>query len=150
MRLDTAPVLKNIVTENINIFDVIAAYRINTYDGGFYLSKASIVSRDPHDPASWGKQNLGTYRIQIKGKDKLGIQPLPFHDIGIHLSKAEALNRPLELAITIGNDPITTLMASTPIKYDQSEYDFIGCPARWRTSRNREVSQVRAGYPCGL
>jgi len=122
----TAPVLKNVVTENINILDVVSAYRINTYDAGFYLSKASIVSRDPDDPTSWGKQNLGIYRIQIKGKDRLGIQPLPFHDIGIQLSKAEALNEPLEVAITLGNDPITTFMASTPIKYDQSEFDFVG------------------------
>lgn len=122
----TAPVLKNVVTENINIFDFVSAYRINTYDAGFYLSKASIVSRDPEDPTNWGKQNLGTYRLQIKGKDKLGIQPLPFHDIGLQLSKAEALNQPLPVAITLGNDPMTTFMASTPIKYDQSEYDFVG------------------------
>ncbi|HEY3310947.1 MAG TPA: non-oxidative hydroxyarylic acid decarboxylases subunit C [Anaerolineales bacterium] len=124
--VDTAPVFQNVVTENINIFEVVSAYRINTYDAGFYLSKACIVSRDVEDPNNYGKQNLGTYRIQIKGKDKVAIQPLPFHDIGIHLSKAEARNQPLEIAICLGCDPITTFMASTPIKYDQSEYDFVG------------------------
>ncbi len=124
--VEDAPFKKNIVTKDINLFDVVSAYRINTYDAGFYLSKACIASRDPEDPTNYGKQNLGTYRLQIKGKDKLGIQPLPFHDIGIQLSKAEALDQPLPVAICLGCDPITTFMASTPIKYDQSEYDFVG------------------------
>ncbi len=126
VHVDDAPVKQNTITENINIFDVVPAYRINTYDAGFYLSKASIITRDPNDMDNWGKQNVGTYRIQIKGKDKLGIQPLPFHDIGIQLSKAEELNQPLPIAVCLGNDPMTTFMASTPIKYDQSEYDFVG------------------------
>ncbi len=125
-RVTNAPVNENTVTENINIFDIISLYRINTYDSGCFLSKACIVSADPEDPTSYGKTNLGTYRMQVKGKDKLGIQALPFHDIGLQLSKAEALNQPVPIAICLGCDPITTFMASTPIRYDQSEYDYVG------------------------
>jgi 4-hydroxybenzoate decarboxylase len=124
--VDSSPVKQHTVTENINLFDVLSLYRINTYDAGFFISKACVVSRDPEDPTSWGKQNLGTYRLQVKDKDKIGIQALPFHDIGIHLTKADALNKPVPIAICLGCDPITTFMASTPIKYDQSEYDFVG------------------------
>lgn len=122
-----SPVKKNTVTgKDVNIFEAISPYRINTYDAGFFISKACVVSRDPEDPTNYGKQNLGTYRLQIKGKDRLGIQALPFHDIGIQLAKAEALNQPLPVAICLGCDPMATFMASTPIKYDQSEYDFVG------------------------
>ena len=121
-----APVKKNVITENINLFDVISLYRINTYDAGFFLSKASVVTCDPDDPTNFGKQNVGTYRIQVKGKDKMGIQALAFHDIGIQLTKAGELNQRLPIAVCLGNEPVTTFMASTPIKYDQSEYDFIG------------------------
>ena len=121
-----APFKKNIVTKDINIFEIISLYRINTYDSGCFLSKACIVSADPEDPKSYGKTNLGTYRMQVKGKDKLGIQALPFHDIGAQLAKAEALNQKVPIAICLGCDPITTFMASTPIRYDQCEYDYVG------------------------
>lgn len=85
-----------------------------------------IVSKDPQDPDNYDKQNVGTYRIQVKGKDLVGIQPLPFHDIAIHLKNAEELNQPLPIAICLGNDPVLNFMSSTPVEYAQSEYDFAG------------------------
>ena len=125
-RVEDAPVKENIMTENINIFEILSLYRINTYDSGCFLSKACIVSADPEEPTNYNKVNMGTYRMQVKGKDKLGIPALPFHDIGLQLSKAEALNQPVPIAICLGNDPLTTFMASTPIRYDQSEFDYVG------------------------
>ncbi|WP_110954467.1 non-oxidative hydroxyarylic acid decarboxylases subunit C [Anaerosinus massiliensis] len=124
--VDDAPVKEVKLTEDINLFDLIPLFRVNKYDGGFYLSKALIVSRDPDDPDNYNTQNAGTYRIQIKGKDLLGIQPVPFHDIGIHIRNAEERNEPLPIAICLGNDPVLNFMSSTPIAYDESEYDFAG------------------------
>lgn len=124
--VDDAPVKEVKITKDINIFDVIPLFRVNKYDAGFYLSKALTVTRDPEDPDSFEKQNVGMYRIQIKGKDLLGIQPLQFHDIAIHLKKAEERNEKLPVAICIGNDPVLNLMASTPVEYAQSEYEFAG------------------------
>lgn len=121
-----APVKEVKITENINLFDVMALYRINEFDGGFFLSKTLTVSRDPDDPDNFGKQNVGTYRIQVKGKDLVGIQALPFHDLAVHLRAAESRNEPLPVAICIGNDPVMNFMSSTPIEYAQSEYDFAG------------------------
>lgn len=115
-----------VIDKDINVFEVLSLYRINDQDGGFYLSKASVATADPDCPDDFNKQNLGTYRIQVKDVNLLGIQPLPFHDIGIQLAKAEAENKPLPVAIALGVDPITTFMASTPILYDQNEYEFIG------------------------
>jgi UbiD family decarboxylase len=125
-RVTDAPCKEHKITSNINLFEVLPLYRINKYDAGFYISKGSIVTKDPEDPDNFNKQNLGTYRIQVKGKDLLGIQALAFHDIAIHLAKAEAKNQPLPIAITIGNAPVVTFMASTPVEYNQSEYGFIG------------------------
>jgi len=125
-RLPTGPCKEVKVTENINLFDVLPLYRINKYDGGFFISKASVVSRDPEFPDDFSKQNVGTYRIQVKGKDLIGIQALPFHDIAIQLRKAEEKGEPLPVAIALGNDPMITFMASTPVMYGQSEYEFAG------------------------
>ena len=121
-----APCKQNKITSDINLFEVLPLYRINKYDGGFFISKASVVTADPDEPTNMNKMNVGTYRIQVKGKDTIGIQALPFHDIAVQLKKAEALNKPLPIAIALGNEPLVTFMASTPVKYDQSEYEFVG------------------------
>lgn len=126
-RRDNAPWSENTVDgDDINLFDILPLFRLNDGDGGFYLDKASVVSRDPTDPDHFGKQNVGVYRIQVKGKRKLALQPVPMHDIAIHLNKAEERGQDLPIAITLGNDPIITLMASTPLRYDQSEYEMAG------------------------
>ena len=117
---------ENVIDKDINLFDILSLYRINDQDGGFYISKASISTCDPEFPDDFNKHNLGTYRIQVKDVNMVGIQPLPFHDIGIQLSKAEAENKPLPIAISLGVDPITTFMASTPIMYNQNEFEFVG------------------------
>lgn len=123
-----APVKENVITQEdgINLFDVLPLFRINEADAGFYLSKALIVSKDPDKPDNYDEQNIGTYRVQVKGKDKVGIQPIPFHDIAVHLQHAEEKDEPLPIAICLGNDPVLSFMASTPIEYVQSEYDFAG------------------------
>lgn len=117
---------ENVIDKDINLFDILSLYRINDQDGGFFISKASVATYDPEFPNDFNKQNLGTYRIQVKDLNLVGIQALPFHDIGIQLSKAEAENKPLPIAIALGVDPVTTFMASTPIMYNQNEYEFVG------------------------
>ena len=123
---EDAPVKEVKIDTDINLFDVLPLFRVNKYDGGFYISKALIVSRDPDDPGNFNKQNAGTYRLQVKGKDLLGMQALPFHDIAIHLRKSEEKGEPLPIAICIGNDPVLNFMSGTPVEYEQSEYDFAG------------------------
>lgn len=116
----------NVDGDDINLFDILPLFRLNDGDGGFYLDKACVVSRDPLDKDNFGKQNVGIYRMEVKGKRKLGLQPVPMHDIALHLHKAEERGEDLPIAITLGNDPIITLMGATPLKYDQSEYEMAG------------------------
>lgn len=123
---EEAPCKENTIDQEINLFALLALYRINEQDGGFFLSKASVITGDPEFPNDLNKMNVGIYRIQIKDIDRVGIQALPFHDIAIQLEKAEALNQPLPIAIALGNSPLVTFMASTPVAYDQNEYEFVG------------------------
>ena len=44
---EDAPCKENTITENINVFDLLALYRINEQDGGFFFSKASVITGDP-------------------------------------------------------------------------------------------------------
>ncbi|MGQ4596825.1 non-oxidative hydroxyarylic acid decarboxylases subunit C [Nocardia sp. R6R-6] len=112
--------------DEVDIFKVLPLVRLNDGDGGFYLDKAAIVSKDPADPDNSNKQNVGIYRIEVKGRRKLAIQPAPVHDIGRHLRTAEQRNEDLPIAIALGNDPIISLVASTPMRYEENEYELAG------------------------
>jgi UbiD family decarboxylase len=114
------------IGEDVNIFEVLPLIRLNDGDGGFYIDKAAVVSKDPEDPENSGKQNVGIYRIEVKGTRKLGLQPVPMHDIAQHLRKAEQVGDDLPIAITLGNDPVISIVASTPMEYDQNEYELAG------------------------
>ena len=114
------------IEEDINLYDIMPLFRLNQFDGGFYIGKGLVVSRDLNDPDHFGKQNVGIYRMQVKGRDRIGILPSAFHDMGIHLRRAEELGENLPVCIAVGCDPILTLVASSPLGYDQSEYEMAG------------------------
>ncbi|MDD4866312.1 MAG: UbiD family decarboxylase [Mycobacterium sp.] len=121
---DDPPWLENTQAgDEINIFEVLPLIRLNDGDGGFYIDKAAVISVDPEDQ---GNQNVGVYRIQVKGPRKLALQPVPMHDIAQHLRKAEQVGKDLPIAITLGNDPVISIVASTPMAYDENEYDLAG------------------------
>ena len=132
--------------DDVNIFEVLPLIRLNDGDGGFYIDKAAVVSKDPEDPENSGKQNVGIYRIEVKGKRKLALQPVPMHDIAQHLRKAEQVGDDLPIAITLGNDPVISIVASTPMEYDQNEYELAGparCAANQPRLRNHHCTACR-------
>ncbi|MBN2791424.1 MAG: UbiD family decarboxylase [Desulfuromonadales bacterium] len=108
----------------LNLLELLPVFKVNANDGGFYLSKASVVTKDLDDPDNLDKVNVGTYRVAILDATTLAMQGLPFHDVAIHLRKAEERNQLLPIAICLGSDPMLTFMSSTPLAYDQSEYRF--------------------------
>jgi 4-hydroxybenzoate decarboxylase len=112
------------VEGGINLYELLPLYRINEYDGGFYIAKANIVSRDPSEPENFNKQNVGIYRIQVHEPDQLTILSVPGHDLGQQIMMAERENLPLKVAIMIGNHPAMAMFAATPVNYDESEFAY--------------------------
>ena len=137
---DAAPVHTNRVESGINLYELLPLYRINEYDGGFYIDKANVVSRDPSDPDDFGKQNVGIYRIQVHGPDLFSLDAVPSHDMGQHIRIAERENAKLHIAVMIGNHPALAMFAATPVNYDESEYAYasqmMGAPLQLTTSGN--------------
>lgn len=125
-RVQDAPFYENKITDNINLFDVLPLFRLNEYDAGCYIDKGCVVTRDPNHPEEFDLQNVGIYRIQVKGKDHLGVQFLPFHDAGAQLYMAEERGENLPVAIAIGCEPVITTIAGSPLLYTQSEYKMAG------------------------
>jgi UbiD family decarboxylase len=122
----TAPWQEVTVSDDINLFELLPLFRLNQHDGGFYIDKACAVTRDPDDPDHFGKQNVGIYRLQVKGPDALGIWTVPQHDAGLHLRLAEERGENLPIAIAVGTEPVIGVVAGMPLPYDRSEYEMAG------------------------
>ncbi len=121
-RVTSAPFQEVVVEKDINLFELLPLFRLNRGDGAFFIDKACVVSRDLDDWENDNVENVGCYRLQVKGPNRLGIQAVPQHDIAIHIAHAEARGEDLPVAIALGNDPLMLLMAATPMLYDQLEY----------------------------
>jgi vanillate/4-hydroxybenzoate decarboxylase subunit C len=121
-RVVDAPWQEVVVDKDINLYDLMPLFRVNRGDGGYFIDKPCVVSRDPDDWDNDDVENVGVYRLQVKGRNRIGIQTVPQHDIAIHLAHAEARGEDLPVAIALGNEPVITLMGATPMLYDQLEY----------------------------
>jgi UbiD family decarboxylase len=117
-----APWQEVVIDRDVNLFAVLPLFRLNRGDGGFFIDKASVISRDLDDWNNDDVENVGIYRLQVKGPNRLGIQTVPEHDIAIHLAHAEERGEDLPVAIAISNEPLITLVGAMPILYDQLEY----------------------------
>lgn len=137
---DQAPINENRLDKDINLYSLLPLYRINAYDGGFYIAKACVVSRDPLEPDDFGKQNVGIYRIQVMGPDTFTLLSIPAHDMGRQMLMAERHNKPLKVSVMIGNHPAMAMFAATPVGYDESEFAYasqmMGAPLRLTTAVN--------------
>ena len=122
-RVTSAPGKEEVLERDFSIFRELPLFRVNPMDGGFFLSKACAIARDPENPTN---QNVGIYRIQVKDHDLLGIQLSAQHDLAAYLRSAERLDVPLRVAIAVSNDPIVPFVASSPLKFDDDEYAMMG------------------------
>jgi UbiD family decarboxylase len=79
-------------------------------DPGPYHTSPFVISRDPET----GVQNVGTYRLQVKGPRKGGLMINPQRGMRRHLEKSEALGGGTEAAIVFGTDPVIGLTSVSP------------------------------------
>ncbi|MER1967737.1 UbiD family decarboxylase [Castellaniella sp. GW247-6E4] len=108
-------------------------------DVGPLLTWGLVVTRGPRAR----RQNLGIYRQQLVGRNKLIMRWLS-HRGGALDFRDHALahpGQPFPIAVALGTDPATLLAAVTPIPDTLSEYQFAGLLRGART----EVAQALGG-----
>jgi 4-hydroxy-3-polyprenylbenzoate decarboxylase len=92
-------------------------------DAGPLVTWGLTVTRGPAKP----RQNLGIYRQQVIGRDRLIMRWLAHRggalDFRDHVNSS---NEPFPVAVALGADPATMLAAVTPIPDTLSEYQFAG------------------------
>ena len=107
-------------------------------DAGPLVTWGLVVTQGPDR----GRHNLGVYRQQLLGRNRLIMRWLP-HRGGALDYKAWCESRPGErfpVAVAIGADPATLLAATTPIPDRISEYAFAGLVRGARTQVTRCIS----------
>lgn len=96
------PVQQVVINRDIDIMKVVPVLTHHTKDAGPYMTAAFTIAKDPET----GVRGMGLHRIQIKGKDKIGIF-IATPPLSLFLAKAEQQGKPLEIAIVSGGDPVT-------------------------------------------
>jgi UbiD family decarboxylase len=91
-------------------------------DPGPYHTSPFVISRDPETRI----QNMGTYRVQVKGRKKAGLMINPPRNMNHHIRKNEARGRGTDVAVVFGADPVVGLTAVTPFPYGIDELEMAG------------------------
>lgn len=119
-----APCQEHVLTDT----DIdLGAYPIQTCwpdDAGPLITWALVVTKGPHKE----RQNLGIYRQQVIGKNKVIMRWLAHRGGALDFKEWQNAqpNEPFPIAVALGADPATILGAVTPVPDSLSEYGFAG------------------------
>jgi 4-hydroxy-3-polyprenylbenzoate decarboxylase len=104
-------------------------------DAGPLLTWGLVVTRGPHKK----RQNLGIYRQQVIGRNKLIMRWLAHRGGALDFRDHALANpgNPFPISVALGADPATTLGAVTPVPDSLSEYQFAGLLRGARTEITR-------------
>lgn len=121
--LKDAPVKQNIIRDDE--VDVLAFPTPvwHEQDGGRYIGTASAdITRDPDE----GWVNLGTYRVMVHDRNRVGFYISPGKHGRIQRTKYFERGQPCPVAVAIGMHPLLYLASATESQYGLSEYDWAG------------------------
>ncbi|MBI4320315.1 MAG: UbiD family decarboxylase [Chloroflexi bacterium] len=120
--LPEAPFQENVYLGDqvdLNRFPILTHFPI---DGGPYITAGLVVAKDPYSGAS----TLGYHRMQLKGKDRLGISLHSRKRMWEYQGRAEAMGKNLEAAVIIGNHPVLSLGSMALLPYHESKFELLG------------------------
>lgn len=93
-------------------------------DAGPLMTWPLVITQGPEKD----RQNLGIYRMQLIGKNRLIMRWLSHRGGALDFKEFQQQNpgKPYPVSVALGADPATTLAAVTPIPDNLSEYAFAG------------------------
>jgi 4-hydroxy-3-polyprenylbenzoate decarboxylase len=108
---DEAPVKEIVLTGDEIDLTKFAFVKTNPADGGRYVNTGSVFMSDPEIGI-----NFGTYRCQIKGPRKLGLNPEP-NQTGFKMLMAakERGEKIARVSIVLGQDPVVWMISGTRV-----------------------------------
>lgn len=118
---EEAPVQEIVVDKDIDLLKMFPIPQHQERDSGPYISAGLCIVKDPDT----GNQNVAILRLQVSGKNRLGVLILPRHTFNFY-RKMEEKGQPLEIAIVIGVDPVLMLASQAIAPLGQDEMEIAG------------------------
>lgn len=118
--VENAPV-QEVVEEEPSLLDLPLCLHSDG-NNGRYITGGVLVARHPE----YGIMNASFNRCQLVDKDKLRIRMMPPQHLGVLYEAAEALDKPLEVAIVIGASSAVMYSGASKIPIDRDELEFAG------------------------
>jgi len=117
-----APVHENVITGRSVDLGKLPVVTHCEKDAGPYFSCGVAVMKDPDT----GIYDVGIFRMQVKGKNKLGVLYGAYSKAAGIIRKNEAEKRPTEVAVFVGHHPACVLTSQTKVPVDVDEYWVMG------------------------
>ena len=93
-----------------------------THDPGPYITAPVVITKDPET----GKRNVGTYRLQMKTAQRLGLYVGAAQHAAKHIRQYEANKQDMPIAVAIGVDPTIVLASISKFPYGTDELAVAG------------------------
>ncbi len=114
--VEQSPVEEVVYRQEIDLMKILPVLTHHAKDTGPYLTSALLVSSDPET----GERGMGIHRILVRGKNEIGIF-LYNPPIRTFFDKAEAMGKPLDIAVVSGVEPALFLSSIVPIKNEKTD-----------------------------
>ncbi|MGB9589910.1 MAG: menaquinone biosynthesis decarboxylase [Candidatus Hydrothermia bacterium] len=106
-------------------------------DGGRFFTLPIVRTEDPET----GIGNCGMYRLQVYDSRTTGMHWHPHRGGAAHYAKAEAMGKPLPVAVVLGGPPALTFATIAPLPQDVDEYLLAG----WLLGEPLKISRLPNG-----
>ena len=119
---DNPPFLHKVYEGDNLDLNSLPIFRHTPVDAGLYVTGGMAVALDPET----GADTCGYHRMQLKGKNKMGISLHSRKRLWEYMRRSEAKNENLKTAIVFGIHPLITLGTGAIVPYGQGKYSQIG------------------------
>lgn len=115
------PACQQVVHREVDLNRQLPIPTHNEHDSGAYITAGLLISRNPRT----GVQNVSIHRLQVSSANRLGALLLPRHTLA-YFQETESAGEDLEVAVVVGNDPLTLMASQAIVPLDHDELEIAG------------------------
>lgn len=117
------PVLENVIEGDAVDLGAFPTPLWHAHDGGRYIGTGTAaITRDPDS----GVVNIGTYRCQIQGKNRLSVKMNRGKHGRLAMQKYHAMGKPCPIVVSVGHAPQLFLAGTMPMPPGVDEFGVAG------------------------
>jgi len=121
-KVESGPVYENLKLGNEVDLGVLPVPRHFLDDAGPYITAGMVAAQDPDT----GIGNLAYARLQVKGKNRLGISLHSRQHLWDYHRRSKLAGKDLPVAVVIGAHPAIMIAAAAKMAIEDDEYDLAG------------------------